>query len=316
MKKVRSERLGCGGAIILVCLIIIIIFAISLNVNSKDRVKELREQIIESDGRILPENEGKLIIISGVPQINNNGRICDEEYSINLENVITYDRTAIQKIYFIDEETTVRKNDINDPYDDETETRRFISKKWINANASRDKVVKLGLDKYKNPDAVDFRSMHDSNTFSVGEFKLDYTVLREVINTERKHFKPSELANMCEGWIKYNSEYNFKVKSKNEDEGYLTTGDDIGDIHVNFSYDAFVSAEPVTIIGKQQGNTIVMDGEGFKEEFHVIKGEITKEQFLKDREAEDAGDRKACIIIISIMSAIILGVLIFIFFVP
>ena len=74
--------------------------------------------------------------------------------------------------------------------------------------------------------------------------------------------------------------------------GILSSGDEVGDVQVRFSYDTLESAEPVTLVGRQRGDSIVLEEEDqLSDAEHVQAGIVSREQFLDAISAEDATSR-------------------------
>ena len=87
----------------------------------------------------------------------------------------------------------------------------------------------------------------------------------------------------------------------------LSTGDEIGDVHVLFSYETLEKAEPVTMIGRQTGDRLVVEhGKRLSNNELVQAGLISKDDFLASVRTEDASSRKIGIVMIVIGVIVVL----------
>ena len=303
--KNNKGVIGCGIGIIVFCIFMIVFFSISYVKNSPKHADYLDEIMVETDGKILPENEGKLVLVSGTPYIANDGIVVDEEYGIELRRALSYERNPRQLVYELKKETTVDEGDPNDIYDDKTTTRYYIGTTWITATAERDKVVEYGGKKKENPRPAKLESYYAGNPLMIGEFEVKASDFAKTVKTETIFFSKEQLERDCKEWMESNRIYDFTVEETTAGNGFITTGNDIGDIRIWIDYNVVTDSKPSTIIGKQVGNAIEAYGEGLDEEYHVLQGIVTKEEYISELKKTDAGDRKACVVVIVIFSLIL-----------
>lgn len=277
----------------LIAGLVILAFSIAiLNANRPERTNEVADELVEATS-VLPENEGKLVIVSGTPELTNGGVIIDEEASLLVQNAVYYSRVPYQKVYALrTREVVVDKGeDKNSDYDDVTKTEYYVVQDWINANQKRDAVVYNGLSSYENPPAVNLPAYHASGDLRVAGFKVSSADVSEYIETENCSFSQEELEEAC-GEYMIRSEIGLKATTSESGHGMLSNGDDIGSVHVLFSYTTLKGAQPVTIIGRQQGDELVLgEDDVVSEGEHIKPGAVSKDEFLEAIASEDSSSR-------------------------
>lgn len=261
-----------------------------LNANQAERSDKIEAALVETNA-VLPENEGKIVLVSGTPFLENDGLLADGECGFQVTNALLYRRVPYQKVYAVHEER-VKKVVSGDEY---YETRKYVVKDWILANRERDPVVSVSWigTKYENPPAVNLKPFVTKNPLHLGEFTISaHKNIAKFITTETRGFPPEELEKNCGEYIK-NSGLDLKVTKNKDGFGMLSNGSDIGDVCVNFSYETLEGAEPITVVGKQIGNTVVFDEEqGLSDEEHILEGTMSKEEFITSIRSEDRTSRK------------------------
>lgn len=91
----------------------------------------------------------------------------------------------------------------------------------------------------------------------------------------------------------------------------LSSGDDIGDVRVTFSYTTLEGAEPVTVIGRQRGDKLVFEENDLvSESEHTRPGTVSKEEFVASLAAEDK--RSSIIGIVVLVVGVVITVLSFV----
>ena len=82
---------------LLIASIVIVALGIAMALaNSEDRAKKVAGELVEASS-VEPQNEGKLVIISGTPELADGGVIVDEETGLQVSNAISYSRVPYQK---------------------------------------------------------------------------------------------------------------------------------------------------------------------------------------------------------------------------
>lgn len=278
----------------IICAVFILMGVSMRAAYSEDRVSSIKENLIETD-EVLPENEGKLVMISGVPTVEDGGIVEDEELGLSAENVLSYTRMPYQKVYIEVEEKIVDKGkDKIKSYDDKITYKRYVSTDWIYSNGERESSVGDWKKSYENPDPVNMSSYVNTFDLQLGEFTFSSTKASDYIHSDMyKGFSEEELKEneKCREYIN-NSEIPLEVTTDGNGNGMLSSGDNVGDIHVVISYNEVESIDPVTIIGVQVGNRIEFDE---KDELdfgeNIMEGELSKEEYLEKLRGSDKESR-------------------------
>ena len=296
-----------GGKILITGLIVIILGLAILAVNDSERTNTLAEELIETT-TVLPENEGKLLIVSGTPYLADGGSIIDEETGLKVENALYYERVPLQKVYQLETREVVvdKGEDKVSTLDDKKKTERYLVTDWITADISRDAVITYDFKQYENPPAINLSRYSDSSILYIGDFIIDSIDVFDYIQTVNGHFTEEELRDACGDYI-IKSELDLQPATNEYGHGMLSSGDEIGDVHVTFSYRTLEKAEPVTMIGRQTGDRLVVEhGKLLSNKELVQPGLISKEDFLASISAEDASSRKIGIVLMVIGAVIFL----------
>jgi len=277
-----------GG--IMIVFGIVVLFA-----NKEERAGNIADNLVETK-EVLPENEGKLVIVSGTPTLENDGILIDEEANLQVKNAIRYVRRPLQNVYVEKSKEVVvdEGKDKGSPHDDVTETVYYIESEWIPSYADREPWSKEKGHQYDNPEKVDISECNSDNHFCFGEFMVaDSSKLLEHAETKERGFTVEEIENNCKDYIS-SLGMNLKVLAKDSNNfAMLSNGDEIGNIHVEFYYRTLGNIKPLTVIGRQEGNKIVFDEkEELSDSEHVYGRILSKDEFIKEISDEDAGSRK------------------------
>ena len=279
-------RIICG---ILVFAGISIIFAYG-----EERVENIANNLVETR-EVLPENEGKLIFISGTPTIENDGVIIDKEANLQVKNAIDYDRRVLQHVYVEKSKEVIDKGkDKVSTHDDKKETVYYVEHEYIYANSDREDEISNGGHVYKNPPKVDLNGYFKINNLCFGEFKLkdDVDVLKYA-ETKLRGFTEEEIKKNCQDYIaSLGADFKVLPREKNE-YAYISNGDELGDIHVAFYYTTLESIKPLTVIGRQEGNSLIFDNAfDLAKQEHVYEGILSKDDYIKMLSKDDTSTRK------------------------
>ena len=260
--------------------------------NNQGRADNLADELVEATD-VLPENEGRLVIVSGTPQLADGGVLIDEEANLQVENAVFYSRVPYQKVYVKEKaEVVVDKGDDKvSEADDKKETRYYVVEDWIIANHERDAVV-TGTARHENPAPLNMDSYHASSDLLLSGFRISPADVSYYITLANGRFTPEELGEACEHYI-IRSEIDLQPVMGEYGYGMLSSGDEVGDVHVHFDYQTLESAEAVTIIGRQRGDELVLEDEDLvRESEQVQQGVISKDEFLASIASRDASSKK------------------------
>ena len=264
--------------------------------NSNDRAGAIAKEIVEA-ASVDPQNEGKLVMVFGTPELADGGVLADEETDLTVKNALYYGRIPMQKVYAErTREVVVDKGeDKVSAVDDVTKTEHYVVETWINADQSRAEVIDSTAVRYENPKPVNLSAYHKTGDLRVAGFKVSTAEVIEALTSSNHGFTPDELAKSCGEYIT-RSELPLVPTVNENGNGILSTGNDIGDVQVSFTYETLDSAEAVTIIGRQKGDTLTLeDDDVVSMSEHVHLGKLTKDEFLSDISDSDATDRKIAI---------------------
>ena len=260
--------------------------------NGGDRAKEVAGELVEARS-VEPQNEGKLVIISGTPELANGGVIVDEETGLQVSNAISYSRVPYQKVYKEESREVVvdKGEDKLRDFDDEKRTEHHVVEAWINADSSREPYVSGDGARHENPEPVNLPAYHRMGDLRLAGFKISAGDVSPYLHRSTGTFTPEELAATCGEYI-VRSELDLKVVERKDRDGMLSTGGDIGDVQVLFSYQKLDGADPVTLIGRQRGDELVLVGDDVVSELErVQEGTISREEFLDSITSEDSSSR-------------------------
>ncbi len=129
-----------------------------------------------------------------------------------------------------------------------------------------------------------------SGDLRIAGFAVRSVDVSDYVVTKECRFTQQELAAACGQFI---TRSELDLQAVDEDGiGILSSGDEVGDVQVRFSYDTPESAEPVALVGRQRGDGIVLEEEDqLSDAEHVRAGIVSREQFLDAISAEDATSR-------------------------
>lgn len=269
----------------------------TLYANRPERIQSITNELVEATA-VLPENEGKLVMVSGTPRLVDGGVIVDEEAGLRVENALYYSRIPYQKVYVLRTRKVVvdQGDDKLSTVDDVTETEHYVAEDWINADHERDAVISRTSVRYENPPALHMGSYHALGDLRMGDFKISYADVSDYIQSENGSFTQAELNDACGTYIR-RSEIDLRAVTNAYGHGMLSNGDDIGDVHVTFSYATLVGAEPVTIIGRQREGRLVVEADDLVSESESVQaGLVSKEALVAALSTEDASSRRIGII--------------------
>ena len=283
-----------GRIIALISGLAIIAFSIAiLNANRAERSGSVADELVEAT-EVLPENEGKLVMVAGTPTLADGGVVVDQEAGLQVENAVYYSRMPYQLVYVEKERKIIvdEGEDKQSPVDDVVEYERYVVSDWIPATADRESVITNSGVKYENPQAVNLKAYHASGDLYIGGFEVSAADVYEYLVTENRGFTPEELLASCGEYVQ-KSGLDFWVDENQYGHGMLSDGNEIGSVHVTFSYETLEGAKPVTVIGRQRGSQLVLEEDDLVSEAEQVQaGLIAKEAFLESITAEDASSRK------------------------
>lgn len=278
---------------LLITSLILIVFGVAiLFANSTSRTERLADELVETTA-VTPENEGKLVIVSGVPQLKDGGVIVDEEAGLQVENAVYYSRLPLQKVYVEKTRTVVidKGEDLQSTVDDKTEIEHYVVQEWIPASSDRSDSITISGVRYENPAPINLGAYHDSGDLRLGEFSVSAADVADSLTTTQRWFTPEELQQSCKHYIT-TSELGLQAVADDKGRGLLATGGEIGDVNVLISYDTLEGAEAVTVVGRQRGDKLVLeDDELVDESERVQAGMVSKEDYLASATSEDASSR-------------------------
>lgn len=278
---------------LLIASIVIVALGIAMVLaNSAGRAKKVADELVEASS-VEPQNEGKLVIVSGTPALAGGGVIVDEETGLQVGNAISYSRVPYQKVYKEESREVVvdRGEDKLRDYDDKTRTEHHVVEAWINADSSREPYVSGDGARHENPKPVNLPAYHKTGDLRLTGFKISAGDVSPYLHCSTGTFMPEELSATCSEYI-VRSELDLKAVERKDGGGMLSTGSDIGDVQVLFSYQKLDGADPVTLIGRQQGDELVLVEDDVVSELERVQaGTVSREEFLDSITSEDARSR-------------------------
>lgn len=278
---------------LLIASIVIIALGIAMvSANSEGRAKEVAGELVEASS-VESQNEGKLVIVSGTPELADGGVIVDEETGLQVGNAISYSRVPYQKVYKEESREVVvdKGEDKVRDFDDEKRTEYYVVETWINADSSREPYVNGNGARHENPKPVNLPAYHKTGDLRLAGFRISAGDVSPYLHCSTGAFTTEELAATCSEYI-VRSELDLQVVEREDGDGMLSTGSDIGDVQVLFSYQRLDGADPVTLIGRQQGDELVLVEDDVVSSLEQVQeGTISREEFLDSITSEDSSSR-------------------------
>ena len=282
-----------GGWKLIIVSAVILAFSIAiLAANRPERAGGIADELIEVTA-VSPENEGRLVIVSGTPQLVEGGVIVDEEAGLRADNAVYYSRVPYQKVYVLESRQVVvdQGEDRFSTVDDVRETEYYVVQDWIHANHQRDAVITNTARRYENPPAIDMDAFYAANDLVISGFRVEPSKLSRHIQTVAGGFTREALEQACGEYIR-GSGVELRTAVDSKGYGMLSSGDEIGDVHVLIAYETLEGAEPVTVVGRQRGDRIEFEEDGAVSEAEQVRpGVISREAFLDSITSEDASSR-------------------------
>ncbi|MDO4459189.1 MAG: hypothetical protein Q4C42_03745, partial [Clostridia bacterium] len=289
----------------LIALVILIAFlcmsVYSYTLNSTDTLKELESILVDPQGKVLPENEGKLVIVSGKPEPQEQKTLFDDDFGVSVDGAYCLDREIFQKRYHIEEE---KEEYVTFDKDKNREVSYTYTKNLVSSwdpigGDFEDKVYYKG-DYYYNEPRPDITCKNSYNPINIGEFEFNIHSFGSIVNYETIY---PEVSDISGGYLDSIGEYH--VAERSNGGGYFSTGDSIGDIHVMISAHVYDDEFPViTRIGMQKDNRIVAyDNFRLTGIDEIIEGELTREEYLAGYSESMSKNRTLNIVFICIWCA-------------
>lgn len=282
-----------GSAKLLIVGLVSVAFGIAVLVaNAPERAGSIAEELAEASS-VLPENEGRLVVVSGTPELADGGVVVDEEANLRVENALFYSRVPYQKVYVERSRKVVisEGEDKQSTADDETEIQHYVAKDWILASQDRDQTVFGTFESFENPPSINLEPYYGSGELRLAGFTINSSDVSRYIQTKNHSFTQQELQAACGEYIT-RSELDLQAVTNDDGDGMLSNGDEIGDVHVLFSYSTLEGAEPVTVVGRQVGNELVLEENGLvSSSEQVWPGVVSKEELVASMATEDASSR-------------------------
>ena len=260
--------------------------------NKSERVENIADQLVETTV-VSPENEGKLIILSGIPQLVEDADVVDAYAGLQTNDVVRYDRRPEQKVYaIVEEEVVVDEGEKPlDTSDDITKIQEVVRAVWGSANYQHEDVDFYDTI-YENPPKAELDELYVSHDYYIGDFKIEPLDVYKQIETERFGFSEAELSDLRDRYMRDTGINLEIVKDGIDGDFMLVSGDKIGDIRVKVYYDKMKKTGSVTIVGRQHGDRIVLEEDDIVEEHEQVHaGEMSRKEFLSAISGEDKTSR-------------------------
>lgn len=256
------------GVYVLV-LVFLIFLAIKGAVQSKGAPEEFAEKIIEvEDAKVLEENEGKLVLISGKMEASEYLEFKDQ--GVKVKSPILERKVEMYQ-YIVDDNDHTR-----------------IERRWSKLEPEKTLYDEKTNKYYKNPN-MEIKDEKNYTDAKVGEFTIDADTLVRI--QPDKAFKDFEIP---EGY-------------RVEDETVLLTAHDkntvqVGDYRMQFSYLDVENDKEFTFIGKQENgkiNEYTLDTG--KKVLEAHKGTLNKDEAIKTFAKGETAAKYVSLVLIAIM---------------
>ena len=297
--KGKTKRLIAG--------LVLLGFGIAImSANATERTATLADELVETT-TLSPENEGKLVMVAGTPMLEGNSGFVDEDAGLKIEDEIySYNRNPQMKVYYesrekilVERKTKIDGRDIEEMWD-------VVRTMWGAPNLKRDDVVISGIfrssnydadgeyyptGRFINPDPIEMDKYSVHYDLYIGEFKVSILDIGKFVDCKYYGFSKEDLEKIR---TKYSQDLgiNFEILEDKDGCAFLSTGNEVGDLKVEMLYQKVLGTRPVTIIGRQRGDSIVVEEEEKVSELEQVQAEIiSKKEFLDAASKEDTGSR-------------------------
>lgn len=250
MVKAKKQSFALNIMLIIIGVVLIGI-SIFYKPNNNTYIDEAGDQIVQAvSEQILPENDGKLVIVSGKIEAANT--LKDEYFGVMKS---TYKMARIVETYQWEKQCEADKCD--------------YLKVWSEGINNTDD------NEHKNPETAQFSNEEYAQTnLPLGEYILSDKLIHDIVYDTV--MGPDEIAGIYTGSYKLIGEY-------------ITNSEDldnpkIGDWRIHYEY---AKDKKVTVVAKQAGNSFGPYYTSNKKEIYSIEdGEKTANEYLNDLEAQ------------------------------
>jgi len=230
----------CRPKLLIAGLVVVAFGVAVMFANGSERAEAVADELVEATA-VLPENEGKLVIVSGTPQLADGGIITDEEAGLRVENAVYYSRVPLQKVYVKKQRQVVvdEGEDKLSEVDDVKEIEYYVAQEWIGASHEREAEVSVTSVRYENPSRVKLDAYHASGDLRICGFGISAADVRDHIETATRWFAQGELEAACGSYIT-RSEIGLRAVTDENGHGMLNILDSTRLIQSPLVYSTFL----------------------------------------------------------------------------
>jgi hypothetical protein len=243
-----------------------------------DEMEPMRENaIVVTDGKILPENEGKLIFVSGRVTIGE-CTVSDPDFDVTVK---------APYLLRIVEMRQWRKSSTN----------RNMADLVIWSSQLQPRHQEIGGEWYTNPDRIPFDEavFHADTPFMLGEFELSPKLLEKFLKLPDRRTRITGLKQSGadknglvldddNNWYFYKSDFGPVIG-----DAFGTAFFDIGDTRVYFQMVDPAKLGEITIMAKQENGKLTQYQEGISYIEHLYDGIMSKDEVLIAEKSFDSG---------------------------
>ena len=287
---------------------LIIFLAVKALIQSNGATAKYFEEnmVMVEDGKYHEENDGKVVAIKGILETDKVLR--DERFGIEAKNTPRLERKVLEYRYY-DSKKNVQGYEEDETYLDRAKwKKRWEDKSTVAEFVDNDgyQIKEMAEELTKDESIKDINAeTYTTNPVLNGVFEIPEETLRKfpsnkpvVIDTSRS--EPFTIEN-------YNATF---VLKNNEFTTDTTSTSSVGDIRVSFKCLDLEKLGKVTVVAKQEsGKLVEYEGENMDKVFEVYKGDLSKEDILKQMKEEDNYTKIG--VAITILVLVIIGMVIF-----
>ncbi len=264
-KKEKSKGGGIAGLLLGIALFVALTVVLFNNegnsVNRAKALKNISEAVEVSSGSVVSANEGALVVFSGLADTN--GKLADEEFEVVAPDSTLKLRRIVEMYQWHEDSET----------DDDDNTTYSYYLDWSDSVIdSADFAQKGG---HQNPMTIPYKEINlVADEIHMGAFSLADEFVKKL-----NDYEPLELTNVTDDpWLVTSIEGNKIFQSA---EGYSSYAyPEVGDVLITYE---IVMPETVTVVGKQQGSSLVSYETKTGLLAEVSSGVKTKEAVMEEK---------------------------------
>jgi hypothetical protein len=233
-------------------------YTLFTSTESEERAASYDTAVYLQDAKLVPANEGKIVIITGKPELIEN--------AVDTDLGITFKSPFVHRIAEVYKSVPITKKE-----------KEASAKNRDKANVMKWEVVNSAADK----DADQYGTADFTGQVTVGDFTVSGVFMRNLSRTEFTGFSNALAAQLgLQLQTDKDKLYLTQAQVTNEEDARRYQGK----MRFNYTYIPVQEMKTYTFVGTQKGKELVFDKDGFRGEMY--EGVLTKEEVMKKNESD------------------------------